>query len=490
MASNILVIDDESTVRNSLARVLRSTGYAVRVADSAQAGLAEARKEEPDLVLLDVCLPDTSGLEILTQLKQINKHVVVIAMTAYESARDATLAMKRGAYDYLRKPFNIDAIRLLIRQALESVQTADPGDGSDGALCQRHCSTCSCPWHSSMIKRGLCQEPWQGSACNRMIGTSPAMRKVLDVIHRLPANSGSNVLIEGETGTGKELLARAVHEQSHRAAEPFLAICCGAIPRELMESELFGYEGGAYTGARPEGKMGAFEAAAGGTIFLDEIGEMDPKLQVKLLRVLEAREFGRVGGLKKIPLRARLVAATNRHLKREVADGGFRADLYYRLNVVLISLPPLRDRREDIIPLVEVFLREYNALFGKRFASISPPARGLLENYAWPGNIRELRNIIERIVLLETGDTITPDHLPSEVLDSDPSVPRLPLVSESSRGKLLALDREGIVQVLERAAGNVVIAARLLGLKRGALRYRMDKYGISKDTFVPRAAQD
>ena len=489
MVANILVVDDESSMRNSLARVLRGTGYMVRVADSAQAALIEARKKGPDVVLLDICLPDTSGLDILTELKQINERVVVIAMTAYESAKDATLAMKRGAYDYLSKPFNIDAIKLLVKQALESTRAADRDEGSSGAMCPKCCSNCSCPRHTRRMDP-VCGEPWHKSACERMIATSPAMRTVLDLVHRLPGNSGSNVLIEGETGVGKELLARAVHELSSRAAEPFVAICSGAIPRDLIESELFGYDGGAYTGARAEGKMGVFEAAAGGTIFLDEIGELDLKLQVKLLRVFEKREFWRVGGTKKIPLRARLLAATNRHLKREMDEGRFRADLYYRLNVLRITLPPLRDRREDIIPLAGAFLREFNVLFNKKFEAIAAPTRKFLEEYAWPGNVRELRNIIERIALIETGDTITPDHLPQEILTAGAMKACLPSTSEFSNAKLLRAERDCIVQALQRTGGNVLNAARLLGVKRGALRYRMDKLGISKDDFVPRSPED
>ncbi len=454
MAFDILVVDDEDTTRNSLARLLRGSGYSVRVADCARVALDEARKEHPDLVLLDICLPDSSGLEVLTRLKQMNHRVVVIAMTAYESTRDAVIAMKRGAYDYLSKPFNIDAIRLLIKQALDNGSLKKERGGSRA-------------------------ESWQGSACDRMIGTSPAMNRVLDIIHRLPANSASNILIEGETGTGKELLAHAIHEMNGRADEPFVTIDCGAIPRELMESELFGYDRGAFTGARPEGKQGVFEQAGAGTIFLDEIAELDLNLQVKLLRVLEVREFRRVGGLRTIPLRARLMAATNRHLKREVDRGRFRADLYYRLNVVKITLPPLMERRSDIMPLAQIFLREFNALFDKDFKTISPAARKVLENYAWPGNVRELRNIIERTVVLETGETILPDRFPPELLNPGPRATGLPFIDDA-RGKLSDIEKERIVRVLEQSSGNVVKAARLLGLKRGALRYRMDKYGITR----------
>jgi len=460
MGSNILVVDDEASMRNSLARLLRGNGYSVRVADCAQAALGVARKQDPDLVLLDICLPDTSGLEILARLKQMNQHVVIIAMTAYESAKDAVVAMKRGAYDYLSKPFNIDTIRLLIKKALDDR-------------------------HAGEERRLWATEQWHGSACDRMIGASPAMQKVLDIIHRLPSNSDSTVLAEGETGTGKELVARAIHETSCRAAENFVAVSCPAIPRDLMESELFGYEGGAFTGARPEGKPGALERAGGGTIFLDEIGELQLEMQAKLLRVLEAREFCRIGGLKSIPLRARIIAATNCNLKQEVKEGRFRADLYYRLNVVTMTLPPLREHRADIIPLAESFMREFSARFDKKFAGISLAAQRSLEDYEWPGNVRELRNVMERIVLMENGDTILPDHLPHELLKPSRSATGLPPNADTSNGKLVDIEKECIEQALKRTGGNVVKAARLLGLKRGALRYRMDKYGITKEEVVP-----
>jgi DNA-binding NtrC family response regulator len=468
MEPTILVVDDEASMRKSLSRLLKGNGYSVRMADCAHTALSEARKEHPDLVLLDICLPDTDGLEVLARLKQMNRRVVVIVMTAYESARSAVAAMKRGAYDYLSKPFNIDALRLLVKQALVSRR-----DGTAGET-------------SRPPARQTGTEPWQGSACDRMIARGPAMERVLDVVHRLPANSRSNVLIEGETGTGKELLANAVHETSSRASEPFVAISCAAIPRDLTESELFGYEGGAFTGARIEGKPGAFERAGGGTIFLDEVGELAPDIQAKLLRVLEAREFYRVGGVRNIKLRARFIAATNRDLKREVEQGRFRADLYYRLNVVPMTLPPLRDHAGDIAPLAEAFLREFNALFNKSFKGISPAVRKLLEDYAWPGNVRELRNVIERIVLLETGDTILPCHLPGELLHSSLPGTRLPLDGDPPADMcLVRTEKERIGQALERTGGNVVRAARLLGLKRGALRYRMEKHGIAGERPVP-----
>ncbi len=478
MGFDILVVDDEATMRNSLTRLLAGDGYSVRQADCARAALGEVRKEHPDLVLLDICLPDTSGFDVLTEVKQINHRIVVIAMTAFESSRDAVLAMKQGAYDYLSKPFNINAMRLLVKKALEK-EPARNEAGASGAA------------------------PWQGSACDRMIGTSPAMDSVLDIIRRLPAGSNSNVLIEGETGTGKELLAHVIHETNGREGAPFVAIGCGAIPRELMESELFGYDKGAFTGARREGKQGAFERASAGTILLDDIGEMALDLQVKLLRVLEAREFSRVGGLGEVRLRAHVIAATNRDLRREVDGGRFRADLYFRLNVLCVRLPPLRERCGDIIPLAEAFLREFNARFGKDFKTISPAARKLLEGYAWPGNVRQLRNVIERIVLLETGAAILPEALAAclpadgkatedteSTEGNDSTAPRrLPcrLVSVPSVARASRLDggeREQIALALERTAGNVVRAARLLGLKRGAFRYRMDKYGITRETAL------
>jgi DNA-binding NtrC family response regulator len=497
MIPNLLVVDDEASVRKSLARLLAAAGYSVRVADCARAALGEARKGTPDLVLLDICLPDMSGLEVLARLKEMSRRVVVIVMTAYESTRDAVLAMKRGAYDYLSKPFNIDAVRLLVKRALM--------EGRDGKQ------------EGETSARRPADTTWQGSACDRMIGASPAMNRVLDIVHRLPAGSRSNVLIEGETGTGKELLAHAIHETNGRATDPFVAISCGAIPRELIESELFGYDQGAFTGARREGRQGAFERAGAGTIFLDEIGELDLDLQVKLLRVLEAREFVRVGGQEEIRLKARVIAATNRDLKREVDRGRFRADLYFRLDVVPVTLPPLRDRDGDVILLAEAFLQEFNSSFGKSFRTISPAAQHIFESYSWPGNVRELRNTIERIVVLETGEAITAEQLAtflpasrraSEDTGSLSSPKLAQQASEDGRGDGSAVPcrlpcrlaarscatfapegvqpnvggKEQIVLALERTGGNVVRAARLLGLKRGALRYRMEKLGIARDT--------
>jgi DNA-binding NtrC family response regulator len=492
MVPSLLVVDDEACMRRSLARLLSGVGYAVRVADCARVALNEARKGTPDLVLLDICLPDTSGLEVLARLKRMNRHVVVIVMTAYESTRDAVLAMKRGAYDYLSKPFNIDAVRLLVKRALTETRNCE----SAGAANDRHGSDTT----------------WQGSACDRMVGASPAMSRVMDFIHRLPAGSRSNVLIDGETGTGKELLAHAIHETGAQAANPLVAVSCGAIPRELIESELFGYDPGAFTGARREGKRGAFERAAAGTIFLDEIGEMDLDMQVSLLRVLEAREFSRVGGQELVRMRARVIAATNRDLRREVDRGRFRADLYFRLNVVPVTLPPLRERGGDIILLARVFLQEFNTSLGRGFKSISPAARRALEAYAWPGNVRELRNAMERIVSLETGESVTAEHLATclprgrkaeddaarPVLhdgeDGRATVPchlpcRLAAPSsaafEAEGARADVSGKERILLALRRTGGNVAGAARILGLKRGAMRYRMEKLGIKRSALCP-----
>ncbi|MHC4250156.1 MAG: sigma-54-dependent transcriptional regulator, partial [Planctomycetota bacterium] len=477
-------------MRRSLARLLSGVGYAVRVADCARVALDEARKGTPDLVLLDICLPDTSGLDVLARLKRMNRRVVVIVMTAYESTRDAVLAMKRGAYDYLSKPFNIDAVRLLVKRALTETRSCNSAAGADD-------------------RRGS-DTTWQGSACDRMVGASPAMDRVMDMVHRLPAGLRSNVLIDGETGTGKELLAHAIHETSAQAANPFVAVSCGAIPRELIESELFGYDPGAFTGARREGRRGAFERAGAGTIFLDEIGEMDPDMQVRLLRVLEAREFSRVGGQDLVRMRARVIAATNRDLRREVDRGTFRADLYFRLNVVPVTLPPLRERVGDIILLAEAFLQEFNTRLGKGFVRISSAARRALETYPWPGNVRELRNTMERIVSLETGEAVTAEHLATclpcgrraehdaaqsimqDGRGGSATVPcrlpcRLAATSPATPGPGSALPdvggKERLLLALQRAGGNVARAARLLGLKRGAMRYRMEKLGIKRSAL-------
>ena len=429
-------------------------------------------------MFLDICLPDTSGLDLLTRLRELKPRApVVILMTAYESTRDAVLAMKRGAYDYLGKPFNIDAVCLLVKRALDHTRRTD---GTAG------------------LPATDAHGPWLGSACDRIIGASAAMSGVLDVIRRLPAGSASNVLIEGETGTGKELLAHAIHETSERGTAPFVAIGCGAIPHGLMEAELFGYDKGAFTGALREGKRGAFERAGAGAIFLDEVAELDLGLQVKLLRVLEAREFSRVGGLSEIPLRAQVIAATNRDLGREVDAGRFRADLYFRLNVLRVKLPPLRERGGDVMLLARAFMRDFNSRFGKGFKAISSHAQKLLESYPWPGNVRELRNTIERVVLIEddveTGPTILAEHLSDFAeLSRDASLPAPPAAAPVAGRPTFTTDsdamayggRDGrkrsIVTALERTGGNVVKAARLLGLKRGALRYRMDKYGVARE---------
>jgi DNA-binding NtrC family response regulator len=531
------------------------------VADCADTALGKARKESPDLVLLDICLPDTSGLDLLTRLRGLKPRApAVILMTAYESTRDAVLAMKRGAYDYLGKPFNIDAVCLLAKRALDHARRAGQllRGGEKGRAHDKATGPPTADGHG----------PWQGSACDRMIGASAAMREVLDVIRRLPAGSASNVLIEGETGTGKELVAHAIHETNRRGASPFVAIGCGAIPPGLVEAELFGYDKGAFTGALREGKLGAFERARDGTIFLDEIAELEPDLQVKLLRVLEAREFSRVGGLSEIPLRAQVIAATNRDLGREVGAGRFRPDLYFRLNVLRVKLPPLRERGGDVMLLAEAFMLDFSSRFGKCFKAIAPRAQKLLGSYSWPGNVRELRNAMERVVLIEddarSDKTILPEHLsacvsapgqaegrfsfepspgrpdngvdptsgpgrPDNGVDptSGPGRPdngvdptsgdddtpirgpvhddlaappakaslarRTTTVLRRAQDGRAAIDpdrmecggrdgkRRSIVFALERTGGNVVKAARLLGIKRGALRYRMDKYGVTRE---------
>jgi DNA-binding NtrC family response regulator len=450
---DILLVDDERTVRRSLSRVLQSSGYSVRHADCGETALAEVEKRLPDLVVLDICLPDMSGLEVLPRLKRIHRGIEVITISGHESVEDAVAAVKGGAYDYLCKPINGKALRGLVHKALENSQLE--ADGSRA-------------------------EPWKRFGVERIIGTSPGIRQVLDTIDRLPGDTLSNILIEGETGTGKELIAHAVHERSERVSEPFEAVCCVTIPRELMESELFGYEKGAFTGALPGGKPGCFERASKGTIFLDEISELDFDLQGKLLRVVEAREFTRVGSGKKIRMQSGVIAATNRDLKKEVEAGRFRQDLYYRLNVVRLKLPPLRERGEDVILLAHAFMLQFSARFGKAFEALSPAVRELFLRYPWPGNVRELRNVIERIVLLERGDTILPDHLPGELLNADPFEPspdpKLDLEPEGL--SLDAVEKKCIETALHLTGGNVVRASRMLGLNRGALRYRMKKHGL------------
>jgi len=455
MAFKILVIDDEPVLRDSLEVALMTSGYEVITAQTGEKGLKLFQEENPDLVLLDHWLPGITGDEVLRRIKEEDPEIPVIIMTAQGSIELAVTSMKIGAFDFLVKPFELDQIEALVQKGLERARLKKEVE-----------------WLRTQY-----QERFRSGG---MIGVSQKMKGVLALAEKVAQGSETTVLIEGENGTGKELLAEYIHFLSPRSSFPFIPINCGAIPKDLFESELFGYEKGAFTGASEKGKVGKVEAAEKGALFLDEVGELSASAQVKVLRVLEEKEYFKVGGVEKKKADIRIVAATNKDLESEVKKGNFRDDLYFRLNVVKLVIPPLRDRKEDILPLFRFFVDRFNEQFKKRFVQVSKEAEESILFYSWPGNIRELRNAVERIVLLEKGEVILEKHLsflnekgghPEEEEQFKPILP--------SRGIILEdIEKAYILEALKMKKGNKIQAAKLLGISRSALLYRMGKYGI------------
>ncbi len=461
MPSRLLVVDDERLIRWSLEQTLEKAGYEVATAETGAAALAALRDEPPDLVLLDLKLPDLDGLQVLRQIRELQPRVQVVIMTAYADVGTAVEAMRLGAYDYLPKPIDFENLAVTIRNALEARQLRQ--------------------------KVELLREQLAPSHFDHLVGVSRAMQDVVGLARKVSASGATTVLIQGESGTGKDVLARAIHYESSRADEPFMEITCTAMPETLLESELFGHERGAFTDAKTQ-KKGLLELAHGGTLFLDEIGDMAPALQAKLLRVLEERRFRRVGGTRDISVDIRVVAATNKDLRSAVEQGAFRKDLYYRLQVVTITIPPLRERREDIPLLARHFLQHFSREFRKPLPRLGPPVERLLVQYDWPGNVRELRNVVERAMILTEGEEIVPADLPPEiahqaVAPARGSAPRFEL---PPAGVVLEeVEREFVRQALELTHGNQTRAARLLGLTRDELRYRVKKFDLS-----PRPAEE
>ena len=455
MRFKILVIDDEPILRDSLEVALKTSGYDVLTARTGEEGLERFQKENPDLVLLDHWLPGINGDEVLRRIKEEDPEIPIIIMTAQGSIEMAVNLMKMGAFDFLVKPFELDQVEDLIKKGLERVRLKKEVE-----------------W-----LRAQYQERFRSGG---IIGVSQKMKDLLGLAEKLAQGSETTVLIEGETGTGKELLAEYIHFLSPRSSFPFIPINCGAIPKDLFESELFGYERGAFTGALEKGKMGKVEAAEKGTLFLDEVGELSSSAQVKVLRVLEEKEYFKVGGVDQRKANVRIIAATNKDLESEVKQGNFRDDLYFRLNVVKLHIPPLRARKEDILPLFRFFLDRFNEQFKKSFVQISQEAEERIVSYPWLGNIRELRNTAERIVLLEKGDTILGKHLSfltgkegtsEETARFQPFIPPQGIILEK-------VEKEYIFEALRMKKGNKSEAAKLLGVSRSALIYRIEKYGI------------
>jgi len=446
----ILVVDDEQLIRWSLTSRLTDEGYRVFEADTAAAALKRVR-EGVDLVLLDYRLPDSDGLAVLKQIKENDPDTLVIMLTAYSNVDTAVEAMRQGAYHYANKPFNIDEIVLLVEKALETT-----------ALRRE--------------VRALRANQAQPYSLDRIVGDDESITTMRALLKKIATGPGSTVLLTGESGTGKDLAAKVIHYTSQRASKPFMNITCSALPETLLESELFGHERGAFTGADRQ-KRGLIEMADGGTVFLDEIGEMVPLLQAKLLRFLEEKSFKRVGGATDIKVDVRVIAATNRDLDEEVRKGHFRSDLFYRLNVVPIKLPPLRQRPQDIPGLVNFYVDLYNTEFRKRIRQVSPSAMEKLQAYPWPGNVRELRNSVERAMLLADSDELTVENF---AIGASPG-------HAAGAGELPAhgvdleqWERSFVQQALERSGWNQTRAAQLLGLNRDQIRYRIEKFKLER----------
>ena len=455
----ILVVDDERLVRWSLQQKLEQWGYHVSLAEDGATALGRIQLDNPDLVTLDVKLPDMTGIEVLSELRNRNIKIPVIVITAFGVVDDAVRSLKLGAYDFIEKPINFEKLENAVRNALETRRLR-----TEVARTQE-------------IQRSE-------FSVDRIIGVSDHIREVRELIKKVAASEASTILIQGESGTGKDLVAHAIHYESARRDRPFFAINCAAIPETLMESELFGHEKGAFTDARTQ-KRGMFEIADGGTLFLDEVSEMTLGMQAKLLRVLEGQAFRRVGGVKNINVDVRVIVASNRNLEEAVRSSKFRQDLYFRLAIIPMHLRPLREHKEDIPPLLEHFIQHYNEKFRKSIQSLTKEADELLMNYDWPGNIRELKNAIERVMILADATRISARHLPIRI--SEGGVMPVPMAEGSTNGEirlpvggmsLYNVEKELIRQALEQARGNKTIAARLLRITRDTLRYKVKKYSL------------
>jgi two-component system, NtrC family, response regulator PilR len=452
--TRVLVVDDEQSMRELLGIMLRQVGYGVTLADGGEAAVQALKTDAFDLVITDLRMRKIDGLAVLRAAKEHSPRTVVLVVTAFASTETAVEAMKLGAYDYVTKPFKLDELRLTIANALERKRLQD---------------------ENRELKRQLRRE----HGFEGFIGKSPRMLEVFETI-RKTADSGSTVMITGESGTGKELVARAVHQESSRRTAPFVSVNCGAIPETLMESELFGHVKGAFTGAVASTE-GLFSAADGGTLFLDEITEIPQSVQVKLLRATQEREVRRVGDTRDTKVDVRLIAASNRDLTKAVADGVLREDLYYRLNVIPIHMPPLRDRIEDIPLLVAHFLDRLNKSAGKNVHSLAPEALAILERYHWPGNIRELENIIERALVLGSGDLLSPESLPPHLRaprDERTVNVEIPPSGVNLEDTLERIEHRYIRLALERSGWLQVRAAELLGLSFRQFRYKLQKHGL------------
>ena len=453
----IVVVDDEYLIRWSLQKNLEKAGYRVVLAETGEEALQKVREEAPDLLLIDFKLPGMDGFEVLEKALKIDQGIIPIMITASEDVDRIVKAMKLGAFDYITKPFDFSKLLLSVEKALETS-------------------------HLKREVKYLREAGKEHAGLSHIVGASEAMGKILRMTEKVAASDAATVLIQGESGTGKEIIARAIHYGSRRENMPFVTVNCAGVAEHMLENELCGHEKGAFTDAK-EVKKGLLEVADGGSLFLDEIGDMNPGMQAKILRLIEQKTFRRMGGIKDISVDVRIITATNKDLRKLIEEGKFREDLFYRINIVAIRLPPLRDRRDDILPLAEYFVHKYNQDFHKNVRKISKEVEAFLLGYHWPGNVRELRNVVERAMILGEGDTLLMEHLPLDVLGQAQSPDGL--------AKGLRIPPEGISmekveetlvrQALDMTAGNQTRAAKLLDISRDSLRYRMQKFGINGD---------
>ena len=458
MRPSILIVDDDEVMQETLSDVLRKRGYEIFSVGSGNGALSTIKKNVIDLILLDMRLPDIDGLEVLKKIKEFDTEILVIIMTAYSDVQTAVSSMKSGAYDYINKPFELEELKLLIEKGLET---------------------------KSLINevRRLHRQQKEKYQNSHIYGVSPQIHYVKELIGMISKTHKTSVLIQGESGTGKELAANAIHYYSKRSDKPLMKINCSAIPDSLLESELFGYEKGAFTDAKNT-KKGLIELADGGTLFLDEIGDMNPFLQSKVLRILEGQTFMRVGGEREVKVDVRIIAATNKDLETMVREGLFRKDLYYRLKVMVVEMPPLRDRLEDILLLSNLFIAENNKEYNKNIKGFSEEAKKLLIQYSWPGNVRELKNVIERAMILSDQEVIIPKQLPFELKQTEK------LHHGNSENQLFAIrddmslekmEKMHLSNVLKRLEWNKSRASKILGVSRATLRAKIKKYNLENN---------